>query len=199
MHRLLNREMQRYYPEHFSAFCSRSSPFGPVIVFWSFIDGQPKIVRILLSKQGQSAHERRSEFFPGAVAASNSKIDDIADTVVTFLHGEKVKFSLEHVHLRRCSRFQQKVLRAEHRVPRGEVTTYKRIARYLGDAGKARAVGNALANNPFPIIVPCHRAIRSDGLPGGYQGGLKMKEQLLRMEGIDFDRSGRVIIRDFFY
>ncbi|MCK4234435.1 MGMT family protein [candidate division WOR-3 bacterium] len=95
--------------------------------------------------------------------------------------------------------FQQKVLRAEHGIPRGSVSTYQRIAMYLGNPKGARAVGNALANNPFPIIIPCHRAIRSDGTLGGYQGGLEMKRVLLEMEGIDFHDTRRIATKDFFY
>jgi len=98
-----------------------------------------------------------------------------------------------------CSDFQQDVLRAEHGIPRGSVSTYQRIANHLDRPKGARAIGTALATNPFPIIVPCHRAIRSDRSLGGYQGGLEMKRTLLEMEGIDFDDTGRVVTMDFFY
>jgi len=54
----------------------------------------------------------------------------------------------------------------------------------LGKPNAARAVGAALAANPFPLIIPCHRVIRADGSLGGYQGGLKMKQALLRIEGV---------------
>jgi len=57
----------------------------------------------------------------------------------------------------------------------------------------------ALARNPFPIIIPCHRAIRADGKLGGYQGGVAMKRKLLEMEGITFDDSGYVTARRYFY
>lgn len=60
-------------------------------------------------------------------------------------------------------------------------------------------MGNALANNPFPLIVPCHRAIRSDRHLGGYQGGLEMKRALLGKEGIPFDNEGRVSSAHFHY
>ncbi len=60
-------------------------------------------------------------------------------------------------------------------------------------------MGNALATNPFPIIVPCHRAIRTGGELGGYQGGPRMKRVLLEREGIVFDPAGRAVIRRFHY
>jgi len=61
------------------------------------------------------------------------------------------------------------------------------------------AVGTALAKNPFPIVIPCHRAVRSDGTLGGYQGGLEMKRALLEMEGVYFDTFDRVLTEAFFY
>jgi len=77
------------------------------------------------------------------------------------------------------------------------VSTYGRIARKLGLPRAARAVGNALARNPFPLIIPCHRAVRFDGSLGGYAGGVRMKKMLLELEGVEFDRHGRVITKKF--
>ena len=115
------------------------------------------------------------------------------------ISGFGVRFSLDIARFDLCSKFQQKVLCAEHRITRGRISTYQRIANHLGMVRGARAVGTALATNPFPIIIPCHRAIRSDGTLGGYQGGLQMKRALLEMEGIPFDSSGRVITEELFY
>jgi methylated-DNA-[protein]-cysteine S-methyltransferase len=56
-----------------------------------------------------------------------------------------------------------------------------------------------LASNPFPIIIPCHRAVRSDGELGGYQGGLKMKRKLLEMEEVRFTPSGKVVMKHVYY
>lgn len=115
------------------------------------------------------------------------------------LEGASIDFSLDIADLDLCGEFQQRVLRAEHAIPRGAVSTYKLIAAHLGVPDGARAVGNALAQNPFPLIVPCHRAIRSDRKLGGYQGGLEMKRALLAKEGITFDGSGRVQCSRFHY
>ena len=71
--------------------------------------------------------------------------------------------------------------------------TYGGLAARMGVPGGARAVGNAMAGNPFPLVVPCHRVIRGDGSLGGFGGGLKMKRALLEMEGVRFDSRGRVL------
>jgi methylated-DNA-[protein]-cysteine S-methyltransferase len=182
-----------------SSFLIRTSPFGPMALLWSVYKGQPKIFRALFSMPNVSAKHQLVKLFPNSEAATCYEIDVIADTIETFFEGENIQFSLEIVRMDLCSEFQQEVLRAEHGIPRGAVSTYQRIARHVGRPRGARAVGNALATNPFPIIVPCHRAIRTDLTVGGYQGGIKMKRTLLQMEGIDFDETGRVKTKNFFY
>jgi methylated-DNA-[protein]-cysteine S-methyltransferase len=180
-------------------YCLRRTPFGPVAVVWSVHREQPRIRRVLLSKPELSAERRIQTFFPDARRSSCTEIDLVADKIMAFLTGEDIRFSLDIAHLDLCSQFQQKVLRAEHGIPRGSVSTYQRIANHLGNRNGARAVGTALATNPFPIIIPCHRAIRSDGTLGGYQGGLGMKQTLLKMEGIFFEASGRIVTEELFY
>jgi len=69
----------------------------------------------------------------------------------------------------------------------------------LGVAGGGRAVGRALAENPFPILIPCHRAVRADGAIGGYQGGSAMKRALLEMEGVEFTAAGKAALMKVFY
>jgi methylated-DNA-[protein]-cysteine S-methyltransferase len=80
--------------------------------------------------------------------------------------------------------FQRAVLEATATVPFGHVDTYAGIARKIGKPGATRAVGNALGRNPIPVIVPCHRVIRSDATIGGYTGGLGIKHRLLAIEGV---------------
>ena len=181
------------------AFCLRITPFGPVAALWSVYGRDPKICRILLSKPGISAKHAIKKFFPDSVASSCPEINILVDQIEAFLNGEDIQFSLDVLRLDLCSAFQQKVLRAEHAIPRGRVSTYNLIAKHLKNPNGARAVGTALATNPFPIVIPCHQAIRSDGALGGYQGGLKMKRTLLEMEGIAFRDAGHVATRSFFY
>jgi methylated-DNA-[protein]-cysteine S-methyltransferase len=69
----------------------------------------------------------------------------------------------------------------------------------LGTENGARAVGRALATNPFPIIIPCHRAIRSNGVLSGYQGGLAMKRALLAFEGIEISEADKALSKNVYY
>ncbi len=82
----------------------------------------------------------------------------------------------------KLTEFQERVYNVVKKIPRGEVSTYKEIARLVGAAKAYRAVGNALNRNPFKS-VPCHRIIRSDGKVGGYARGSKEKIRLLKKEG----------------
>lgn len=87
--------------------------------------------------------------------------------------------------------FQEEVLRLVSKIPRGMVTTYGEIARAMGRPKAARAVGLALSRNPRPGEIPCHRVIREDGTIGGYVLGKKLKERMLRDEGVRI-RGGRI-------
>ena len=182
-----------------SYYYLRRTPFGSVAVLWSVHREQPKIWRTLLSKHRVSAKQLVQTYFPDLIPSSCTEVDLVADEIAAFLTGEDIQFSLGIARLDLCSKFQRRVLLAEYDIPWGSVSTYHRIANHLGNAKGGRAVGRALATNPFPIIIPCHRTIRSDGTLGGYQGGLEMKRALLKTEGILFDASGRVTVKELFY
>jgi methylated-DNA-[protein]-cysteine S-methyltransferase len=160
---------------------------------------RPKIVRVLLANPQSSSEEQYKSLFLTTHEATCPEITAIADDMEAFLNGAAISFSLDRIRLDGCSPFQQQVLRAEHGIPRGRVSTYQLIAAFIDRPKAARAVGTALATNPFPIIIPCHRAVRSDRTLGGFQGGLAMKRALLEKEGIRFDKSGRVQVESFWY
>jgi O-6-methylguanine DNA methyltransferase len=84
--------------------------------------------------------------------------------------------------LRGLSEFEQAVLRKALEIPRGEVRPYNWIAQELGRPGASRAVGSALANNPVPLLIPCHRVVRQDGTIGNYLFGTEVKRSLLELE-----------------
>ncbi len=87
--------------------------------------------------------------------------------------------------------FQQQVLQVTAQIPIGEVRSYGFIARAIGKPHASRAVGSALAKNPLPFVIPCHRVIRSDGVLGAYSGGgTAIKARLLEREGVQLQQTG---------
>ncbi|MCX7704590.1 MAG: methylated-DNA--[protein]-cysteine S-methyltransferase [Planctomycetota bacterium] len=90
------------------------------------------------------------------------------------------------IDLTGISSFDQKALLLTRNIPHGRVTTYRDIARKMGNPKAVRAVGGAMGRNPIIIIIPCHRVVRSDGSLGGYGGGLDLKKRLLELEGVRF-------------
>ncbi|HMK54482.1 MAG TPA: MGMT family protein [Methanobacteriaceae archaeon] len=177
----------------------KPTPFGIVAIAWSEVGDSPLIARILISSPDLSAEDQVSQIYPHFEIDSCEEIDEITSQIKSFLEGDDISFSLDLVDWKMCTSFQKAVLRAEYQIPRGMVSTYQLVAQQINKKNGARAVGNALARNPFPIMVPCHRAIRSDGYLGGFQGGVDMKRMLLENEGIIFDDMGRMLSSQFHY
>jgi len=175
------------------------SAFGRLSIVWQETDNGPKIQRVFLPSESIPVEKLVQATFVDASPQSCPAITELGERIQCFLEGETVDFELEIIALEKRSEFQQRVLVAEYGIPRGWVSTYGRIARSLGIPGGARAVGGALARNPFPIIIPCHRAIRANGELGGFQGGQSMKRALLELEGIEFSQSGKVLTNRVHY
>ncbi len=108
--------------------------------------------------------------------------DEIAREMIEYAEGQRRKFDLK-LDWSVLKPFQRAVLEAANTIPFGETRTYGWIAKQIGMPKASRAVGRALATNPIPIILPCHRVLGSDGGLHGYGGGLPMKAKLLRLEG----------------
>jgi methylated-DNA-[protein]-cysteine S-methyltransferase len=177
----------------------KPTPFGSVCIVWRKSDCHPLIRHVFLSRPGLAAEDRAAMIFPDCRKSSCAEINAIADSIKYFLEGEDVKFSLNSVDLGFCTPFQQLVLRAQHAIPRGRVSTYGLIAVHAGVPDGSRAVGNVMAANPFPLIVPCHRTILSDLRLGGFQSGVELKRALLEKEGMIFDKTGRVVCKRLHY
>ena len=176
-----------------------SSHFDTFTVVWEENSSELQIKRIFLSDPSLKSEAKALESFLRIKTKSSPVISKLGQKIQLFLKGEKIEFDLEILDLDRCYELQIKVLLAEFKIPRGWISTYKRIANHLGMPKGARVVGNALAKNPFPIIIPCHRAIKTDGSLGGFQGGIKMKQKLLELEGIEFSDKGKVITDKIYY
>lgn len=170
----------------------RKTPFGSVGVIWSLSKDNPGIIRVLLSTPDRPAEAQALKLYPDAEKSSCAEMDAVASSIKAYLEGEPVKFDIRLVDLSPFSQFQQSVLRAQYAIPRGSVTTYGLIATRVGAPGAARAVGNVMAANPVPLIIPCHRTILSDFHLGGFQSGAAIKRALLIKEGVVFDESGRL-------
>lgn len=86
-----------------------------------------------------------------------------------------------------CPPFHRKVYEACRRIPPGKTAGYRDLARAAGSENAARAVGNAMAHNPLPLVVPCHRVLRADGSIGGFSSpqGVEQKRRMLRLEGVE--------------
>jgi methylated-DNA-[protein]-cysteine S-methyltransferase len=113
-------------------------------------------------------------------ATHDPRFDDAATQLREYFAGERAAFDLE---LRPSGNaFEQRVWDELLTIPYGQTTSYAEIARRIGRAGAARAVGRANARNPIAIVVPCHRVIGSDGSLTGYAGGLECKRSLLALE-----------------
>jgi methylated-DNA-[protein]-cysteine S-methyltransferase len=175
------------------------SAFGALGIVWGETPSKSMVHRILLPGEETSAEGLRRAVSVGAASPSNADIAALAEQLQSYLRGHAVDFRLDLLDLGQCPEFQRRVLLAEYEIPRGWVSTYGRIARSLGAPNAARAVGTALARNPFPIIIPCHRAIRSNGDLGGFRGGLEMKRALLELEGVKFSTTGKVVASRLYY
>jgi methylated-DNA-[protein]-cysteine S-methyltransferase len=136
-------------------------------------------------------------FFPGAQApdveewcARNDLValedeDEIAPyagQLMCYLAGDRTEFDVP-IDFRTVTPFMRDVLEALRGIPYGVVRNYREIAQQIGNPNAQRAVGNAVKRNPVPIVVPCHRVIKTDGTIGGYAGGPAIKERLLKLEG----------------
>jgi len=176
-----------------------SSALGTFGIVWQETDRGPRVCRIFLPDEQTSVENLVQVAFPNSSRLSCPTITELGERIQSFLEGEAVDFGLDVVALEKCSEFQKRVLLAVCKIRWGWVSTYGRIARSLQVPGGARAVGGALSLNPFPIIIPCHRAIRSNGELGGFRGGLKMKRTLLELEGIEFSQSAKVLTNRIHY
>lgn len=107
---------------------------------------------------------------------------DVAAQLREYFGRRRDRFDLP-LDLAGVTPFTRSVLEATAGVPFGRLDTYQGIARAIGRPTATRAVGNALGRNPIPVVVPCHRVVRSGGTLGGYTGGLEIKRQLLALEG----------------
>ncbi|MGD9635005.1 MAG: methylated-DNA--[protein]-cysteine S-methyltransferase [Pirellulales bacterium] len=118
------------------------------------------------------------------IADAPAWVADVAERLKAYAAGEAVDFRDVAVDERHLTDFGRQIVRACRRIPRGESRTYGELARTGGSPGAARAVGQVMARNRYPLVVPCHRVLAAGGLLGGFSApqGLSMKRRLLALE-----------------
>ncbi|MFH1371125.1 MAG: methylated-DNA--[protein]-cysteine S-methyltransferase [Planctomycetota bacterium] len=107
----------------------------------------------------------------------------LQDKIIAYFEGKPTRFDTP-IALDNLPPFIRKVLAACRKIPSGKTVSYSQLARKIGKPRASRAVGNALAKNPIPLIIPCHRVIRCDGSPGNFSafGGTDTKKNLIDLE-----------------
>ncbi len=158
-----------------------STPVGPVLVAMT----ENGIVALDMGIPERTFVSRLERQKGGRhVIHSQERTQRALRQLVEYFTGSRASFDLR-LDLRGLTEFQREVLLRVSEIPRGRIATYGEISLLLGKPRAARAVGQALARNPVPIIIPCHRVVASDGSLSGYSGagGIKTKETLLSLEG----------------
>jgi len=170
-----------------------STAFGDAGVVWMQKDGSSTVMKICFPVEGECTDNLVQRYFPGAEIRSHTNVEKVCAHLREYPAGDPPAFSLNMLDMSACSQFQRNVLTLVWSIPRGMAGTYKGVAERIRVRGGARAVGMALASNPFPLVIPCHRVIRTDGSLGGYGGGLEMKKTLLEIEGVLVNEKGKVL------
>lgn len=159
-------------------YCMVSGPTGPLYVAWSDRGVTACVpAEIVGDDAGFTAHHPRSAV---RVSTPPSHIARPLDKALA-----TGRLGALPVDLDALGEFQRAVLEKCAEIPPGEIRPYGWIAREIGNPGAVRAVGTALGRNPIPILIPCHRVVRTDGHIGRYAWGTPMKKRLLETEGLD--------------
>lgn len=165
--------------QHFHLF---DTAIGACALAWG---GERIIGAQLPERDEETARRRLARRFPEATEASPPAfVAEAIDGIVALLAGERRDLSYLPVAIEAVPEFNRRVYEVALSIPPGETLTYGEVAARIGEPGAARAVGVALGQNPFPIIVPCHRVLAAGGRTGGFSadGGVETKLRMLTIE-----------------
>ena len=162
------------------AYATVDSPFGPLLLAATRLG----LVKVSLPAYDpeETLEELAARVSPRVLEAP-TRLDDARRELDLYFEGKLTEFDLA-LDWQLTGGFRRKAQRAIAHIPYGQTRSYTEIARSAGNERAVRAAGTACGSNPIPIVVPCHRVLRSGGALGGYGGGLPMKEGLLKLEGI---------------
>ena len=166
-----------------SNFALFDTAIGPCGIVWN----ARGLTGVQLPKKDETATRARvQQRYPSAVEAAPSPLaQEAIDGITALLRGEQRDLTSITIDNARTPEFNAKVYAITRTVPPGQTITYGEIAAQLGDKLLARDVGQALGENPCPIVMPCHRVLAANGKPGGFSasGGVVTKLKLLSIEG----------------
>lgn len=161
---------------------------GEVLVVW---DEDIDILKQIILPDSETGKVNKNDISHHGVIYEDhpkSNIRSFTSKIKNAILGKEVDFIFDYLDLSELTAFQKAVLLKQRIIPHGMVTSYKQLATLIGHPRSARPVANVLSRNPFPIVIPCHRTVRSDWHIGGYCGANNnpIKEYILKNEGITF-------------
>ena len=160
------------------AYRTIDTPVGPLLLAAT----ERGLIRVAYERED---HDKVLELLAAKVSPrilrSPDRLDEAAFEIDQYFSGERRDFDLA-LDLSLSHGFRQAVQRYLPQIAYGHTQSYADVARFVGNPKAIRAVGTACATNPLPIVIPCHRVIRTDGTLGGYAGGLDAKTLLLQLE-----------------
>ncbi len=161
------------------AYAEVDAPFGRLLV----ASTPAGLVRVAFaSEPDQGVLEELAERISPRVLEAPARLDPVRRELDDYFHGRLREFDLP-IDWSLSAGFLREARQACYAIPYGRVLTYSELAAAAGSPRAVRAAGNAMARNPIPIVVPCHRVVRTGGGLGGYGGGLDVKRWLLALEG----------------
>jgi methylated-DNA-[protein]-cysteine S-methyltransferase len=162
------------------AYTTADSPFGPLLLAAT---GRGLVKVSLPGYVPEEALEEIAARISPRLLEAPARLDAVRRELDLYFDGKLTEFDLP-LDWQLTTGFRRKAQRAIARIPYGQTRSYTQVAASAGNGRAVRAAGTACGSNPIPIVVPCHRVLRSGGALGGYGGGLPMKEALLRLEGV---------------
>lgn len=174
----MERLMERVGADADIAYDEVETPVGTFVIAAT----QRGLVALSFERDPEVVIDALARRLSPRIVRAPKRVDDIRRELDEYFEGRRSNFEMP-LDWSLVSGFNRKVFKATARIPYGGVSTYSDMARSAGSPRAARAAGNALHNNPIPIVVPCHRVLHRDGGLGGYGGGLPMKKFLLKLEG----------------
>ena len=160
------------------AYHTIDTPVGPLLLAATNVG----LVRVAYANEGHDAVlQSLADQISPRILHSAARLDDTARELEEYFSRRRHTFDIT-LDWRLSKGFRSTVLHALPRISYGHTASYAAVAQLAGNPRAVRAVGSACATNPLPVVVPCHRVVRSDGAMGGYLGGVEAKRTLLGLE-----------------